>query len=273
MANKTIHDSPVVFISGSASGIGLAAARVFAMRGWRVIGADLSSDAVEESIAQLDGDGHLALTVDVRARNAVDDAVAHGARELGRLDAAIPLAGVLKPAASESVSDEELEWLLDVHLLGTIRVARAAYPFLKDTRGSIVGISSMGASLGLAGRLGYNAAKAGVEAVMRTLAVEWAEDGIRANAVAPAWVKTPAIASLIERGFLNPLPVEKRTPMNRFAYPSEIGEVIEFLASERSSFVTGTVVKADGGMSVQFPLPESAEPASPGIVPVNGQGQ
>src|SRR5699024_12678000 len=117
MANKTIHDSPVVFISGSASGIGLAAARVFAMRGWRVIGDDLSSDAVEESIAQLDGDGHLALTVDVRARDAVDDAVAHDDRELGRLDAARTLACVLKPAASDSVSGEQLEWLMDGHLV------------------------------------------------------------------------------------------------------------------------------------------------------------
>jgi NAD(P)-dependent dehydrogenase (short-subunit alcohol dehydrogenase family) len=74
--------------------------------------------------------------------------------------------------------------------------------------------------------------------------------------VAPAWVNTPAIAALVEQGYLDPAPVEQRTPMGRFADPREIGEVFEFLASDRASFVTGTVVKADGGMTVQFPLPK-----------------
>lgn len=247
--------SRVALISGAASGIGLATARTFARYGWSVVVADLDGSAATDAVGNLEGAGHMGLQLDVTSTCEVERAVAETASAFGRIDAVIPLAGILRPGSSAEVPDQDIQLLLDIHLMGTIRLARAAYPYLKRTQGNVVGISSMGAHLGLAGRLGYNAAKSAVEAVIRTLAVEWAEDGIRANAVAPAWVKTPAIASLIEDGYLDPLPVEARTAMHRFAEPGEVGEAIEFLASGRASFITGTVLKVDGGMTVQFPLP------------------
>jgi NAD(P)-dependent dehydrogenase (short-subunit alcohol dehydrogenase family) len=245
-----------VLITGGASGIGLASANVFASRGWRVGIADLSLEGAEKAVASLPGAGHLALAMDVRSTPDVEAALESAVGAWGRLDAVTPLAGIVRPAVSANVSDDELLELLDIHLMGAIRVARAAYPyFLQRGRGAVVAISSMGAHLGVAERLGYNAAKAGVEGTVRTLAVEWASSGIRVNAVAPAWVKTPAIESLIISGFLDPKPVEGRTPLGRFAEPQEIGEVIEFLASPRASYITGQSIVVDGGMTVQFPLP------------------
>jgi NAD(P)-dependent dehydrogenase (short-subunit alcohol dehydrogenase family) len=139
--------------------------------------------------------------------------------------------------------------------MGAIRMSRAAYPLLRESpQGAIVYMSSMGARLGVAERLGYNAAKAGIEGVTRTLAVEWVPDGIRVNAVAPAWVKTPAIAGLIDSGYLDPTPVEKRTPLGRFADPREIAEVIAFLLAPASSYITGQSITVDGGMTIHFPL-------------------
>ena len=91
---------------------------------------------------------------------------------------------------------------------------------------------------------------------MKTLAVEWAPDGIRVNAVAPGWVKTPAIAKLIDDGFLDTTPVRTRTPMDRFAEPSEIAEVIAFLLSPASGYITGQAIVTDGGMTVQGPWPK-----------------
>lgn len=226
--------SNVIVVTGSASGIGA------------------------EVAAALPGGGdHLGVAADVRSTASVDGAVAATLEKYGRLDGVAACAGIVDPAPSHSVTDESIERLLDIHLMGTIRIARAAYPRLKASDGgSIVTMSSMGAHLGIPERLGYCAAKGAIEAAVKTLAVEWAPDQIRINAVAPGWVKTPAIARLIDDGFLDTAPVRDRTPMDRFAEPSEIAEVIAFLLSPAAGYITGQALVTDGGMTVQGPWPK-----------------
>ncbi|KAB1641015.1 SDR family oxidoreductase [Gulosibacter chungangensis] len=245
-------------ISGGASGIGLATVGLLAQSGHKIAVLDLDASKSEAAAASLPGSGHIGVATDVTSTDSVTAAFDLIRASFGRLDGVVAAAGIVDPAPSATVTDESLQRLIDIHLMGAIRMARGAYSLLKDSGGgSIVCLSSMGARLGVAERLGYNVAKTGVEGMVRTLAVEWVPAGIRVNAVAPAWVKTPAIASLIDSGFLDPAPVEARTPMGRFADPEEIGQVIAFLLSPASSYVTGQSVTVDGGMTIQFPLPQT----------------
>ncbi|MGC2942539.1 SDR family NAD(P)-dependent oxidoreductase [Brevibacterium sp. FAM 24638] len=250
--NKT--DKMTVVISGGASGIGYATAKTLASRGNRLVLVDLDQEKVDQAVEELEGEGHIGISADVTSTDSIGSAFETIRRSFGHLDGVVAAAGIVDPSPSESVSDESLERLIDIHLLGSIRMARAAYPLLCDSaKASIVCLSSMGARLGVPQRLGYNVAKSGIEGMVRTLAVEWVRQGIRVNAVAPGWVKTPAIANLIDSGFLDPTPVEERTPLGRFAEPTEIAEAIAFLLSPTSSYITGQSLTIDGGMTIHFP--------------------
>jgi len=245
-----------VIISGGASGIGLATAEVLAAAGRKVALLDLDAGAARSCARGLSGSEHLGLRADVTNTDSVVEAVEIVEAELGRIDGVVACAGVVDPSPSETVTDDSLRRLIDIHLLGTVRLARATFPALaRSPHGALVAMSSMGARLGVPQRLGYNAAKAGIEGVIRTLAVEWVGHGIRANAVAPGWVKTPAIARLIGSGFLDPTPIVDRTPAGRFAEPDEIADVIAFLLNPRSSYLTGQSIAVDGGMTIQCPAP------------------
>ena len=126
----------------------------------------------------------------------------------------------------------------------------------RGNRGAIVNLASIASLAGIPGRNAYSAAKAGVVGMTRALASEWAREGIRVNAVAPGYVRTALVADLVQRGTVDGHAIASRTPMGRMAEPEEISEVITFLASPASSYVTGSVLSADGGWTA-FGAPTS----------------
>ncbi len=239
-----------VVVTGAASGIGLAVTEMLLER-WPgvVVGAiDLEGDPLTELGSH---SGVAAVPCDVSDRAQVRSAVALFAEQ-------VPVVGLVNGAgnhhAGASVDLEEAGWrsVLGVHLDGSFFVAQAVATAMisTGTGGSIVNISSVAKDFAWPGRLPYAVAKAGIGSLTRTLAVEWAEHGIRINAVAPGYVDTPMVRNAAVRGAFD---VQERIDghaLKRFAQPDEIAEVIEFLLSDRASFITGEVIRADGGFSI-----------------------
>jgi NAD(P)-dependent dehydrogenase (short-subunit alcohol dehydrogenase family) len=225
-------------VTGGVSGIGAGVAELWVAQGGRVAVLDLDQTAVEKAVARL-GDGNaVGRVADVRSADEVTAAVRSIAAEFGgRVDAVVNCAGIARSVVAAEASDDEWVRLVDVHLNGTMRVCRAAFPYLESSdHAAIVNVSSMAASNGVPNRTNYCAAKAGIEGLTRSLAVEWAPR-IRVNAVAPGFVRTAMVESLIADG--------------RFAEPSEIAAVICFLLSPGGAFVTGETVRVDGGLSIE----------------------
>jgi NAD(P)-dependent dehydrogenase (short-subunit alcohol dehydrogenase family) len=258
---------PALLVTGGAGGIGGSTADDWVAAGGRVAILDLDPEAVRAKVESFGPDIAIGVAADVRDDAAVQEAVATAAGAFdGCLDAVVNCAGVAQPITAAEGSDEDWVRMVDIHLNGHMRVNRAAYPFLRrSSRAAIVNISSIAGSVGLPGRTNYSAAKSGIEGLTRGLAVEWCPD-IRVNCVAPGYVNTSMIERLVSEGKLDTRPVIARTPLNRFADPSEIASVISFLVSPAASFVTGQVLLVDGGLTIEGDWYASRER---GVAPVS----
>jgi NAD(P)-dependent dehydrogenase (short-subunit alcohol dehydrogenase family) len=240
--------STVAIVTGGADGIGWATARRLAQDFTHVVLLDLNGAAARERAGEL-GPQHLGLQCDVADAASVTAAIARVLEVHGRIDALVNNAGVgeqAKPTLEQQV--EGFDRVLSVHVRGAFLVSReAARTMLAQGSGAIVNIASIAGQAGIPGRNAYAAAKAGIAAMTRSMACEWARKGLRVNAVAPGYVRTALVDKLAREGALDTAAIERRTPLGRMAQPEEIAEVIAFLASTRASFVTGTTVNVDGG--------------------------
>lgn len=244
----------VLAITGGASGIGFACAHLWAAGGGRVVLLDVNDEQTAAAVSALNGahgDSRArGVHCDVTDTSSVDAAFESLRSEEGQLDALVNSAGIAKPVPAEQTTDEEWNIVMDVHLGGTMRVSRAAFPLLSKSGGAIVNLSSIASVVGMPHRLSYTTVKAGMSGLTRTLAVEWAPQAIRVNAVGPGYVNTPLNQKLVDQGQLRADLIEARTPLGRFSEPPEIAEPIVFLCTPAASFITGHTLMVDGGLTV-----------------------
>lgn len=238
----------VALVTGGASGLGYACAAHLAATGFRVAVIDLSEQAAIKAAKTL-GEGHLGLGADVASEVAVDEAIAVILKKYGRLDAAISAAGI--PDNFTATVDQEVEdWrrLIDIHLTGSYLVARAAgRQMLGQGSGSIIHFSSVAGAFGLPRRNAYTAAKTGIIGLTKALACEWAQAGVRVNAILPGYIETPFVEQLAAAGKLDRDLLRRRTPMGRLGRPEDIAQAVGFMCSPAAEYITGVVLPVDGG--------------------------
>ena len=254
-------DGKVTLITGGASGIGRVAADVFAAEGAPVVVADVTDDAGNAAVEAITAAGGQAFYVHSDVSRADDaEAMVHAAVErYGRLDVLYNNAGILPPDDAATLETPEATWdrVVDVNLKGVWLGCRAGIPALLESGGgSIVNVASLVALMGSAvPQIAYTASKGGVLSLTREIAVEYARQGIRVNALCPGPIDTPLMAELMG----DPAWAARRLvhiPMGRPGRAEEIAKAAMFLASDDSSFMTGASLVVDGGITAAYVTPE-----------------
>jgi NAD(P)-dependent dehydrogenase (short-subunit alcohol dehydrogenase family) len=245
----------VAAVTGAGSGLGRACAVALGAAGAAVVANDVSLDGLRETADEVVAAGGQVEVVvgDIRNREDVTKIIAAAHSRFDGLDIMIANAGVSKYVPFEEATEDDLDVLLDTNLRGALLCAQAAIPALRARQGgSIVFISSVQAFVTLPGCVAYAAAKAGLIAAARALAVEVGREGIRVNAIAPGVFDTPMLHRDLDgmnvdeaSGFLTR--VEGANVLGRIGRPDEIGDVVVFLTSDAASYITAMTVVVDGG--------------------------
>jgi gluconate 5-dehydrogenase len=241
-------------VTGGARGIGRAIAERFVEEGAAVVLADRDAETAGRTATEL-GEAAWPQPVDVTRRADVEEMVRAVVRRAGRLDVLVNNAAEARYDFAVDLAEEDWDRTVEVSLKGYFLCAQAAgRQMLEQGNGKIVNVSSIAASLGFARSIAYSAAKGGVDAITRVMAVELARDNVQVNAIAPGPIETELMLSAVSEAGL----AERRAgvPVGRLGQPADVAEAAVFLASEESNWVTGTVLRVDGGYAARGAMEE-----------------
>jgi dihydroanticapsin dehydrogenase len=257
MSSQLRVENRIAIVTGAGSGIGQASAIRLAEEGATVICADINGEAVNATVKQIIDSGLKAegQVIDISDSKACTELVDSTATKYGSVDILVNNAGVNLPGVFHEVTNETIDRTLNVNVKGAMFLTRAALPhMLKKQRGSIVNMSSVNGLVSEPYLSVYSASKGAIVMFTRGIALDYAKTGIRCNAICPGWVDTPinhAHAKML--GGLDHVykTIDSFQPIGRPGTSREIANVVLFLASDESSFMTGSIVSADGGMTAQ----------------------
>jgi NAD(P)-dependent dehydrogenase (short-subunit alcohol dehydrogenase family) len=258
----------VCAVTGGGRGIGAAIAKTFAAQGGRIAILELDPALGKESESRLTTEGTEArfYELDVADEGGVVSTAERVVADFGRVDVLVNNAGISRLGASMSFPVDDFRASLDVMVIGVFLCSREFGKAMRDGGGgAIVNISSINGLVAFPMRLAYSAAKAAVISMTEVLATEWAGYGIRVNAVAPGNTRTEMVQDAIDQGLIDLDVYMDHTPLRRLGEPEDIAEAVLYLASERSRFLTGQVIAADGGWTAFGWVPWSGDPDAPEV--------
>ncbi|OUD04652.1 3-oxoacyl-ACP reductase [Streptomyces swartbergensis] len=255
------YERQVVLVTGAGTGIGRAIARAFLEQGASVAVLGRREEPLRETVAGFDAERVLILAADVTDTDALQRAVAAITERFGRLDVVVANAGTSEPSRIDTFDDAAWERLRSVNLASVIGLARLTVPLLRATRGNVVAISSIAGLPGDWGQFAYNATKAAVNALVQSLALDLGADGVRVNAIAPAFTMSRLTHERLEDAEFARRLLD-RVALDRVAQPEDIARAVLFLAGPDAGYITGAVIPVEGGTSASSGTPRPMEATS-----------
>lgn len=239
----------IAVITGGAQGLGYAIAEQFIAEGARVLLGDLNIDDTRAAAQALGGsEVARAVACDVTSASEVDHLIAAALEEFGSVDVMVNNAGITRDATLRKMTEQQFDDVISVHLKGTWNGTRSAAAIMREQgSGAIINMSSISGKVGFVGQTNYSAAKAGIIGLTKAAAKELAHLGVRVNAIAPGLIRSAMTEAMPQRIWDAKL---AEVPMGRAGEPSEVAAVALFLASDLSSYMTGTVLEVTGGRHI-----------------------
>lgn len=241
----------VAIITGAGSGFGRATSLLFAQEGAKVVAVDYNQATADETVQLIEQDGGSAISVqaDVSQDADVKQFIQAAVDTYGQIDILFNNAGIYRPGNVEDCTIDDWQASINVNLTSLFLATKYAMPYLKQTKGNVISTASAGGIIGFGGAVSYATTKGGVISFTRAVAVDYAADGVRANAICPGTGETGMTHDLLEipeihDQFLAPIPIK------RFGQPNDIAQAALFLASDQASYITGHALPVDGGWTM-----------------------